>query len=274
MRSSLVILLSLLAVAGSVDAVVIRHDVDDTKYQVPDSAFPALADIPQEGHAVLIAPQWLVTAAHAVSWQMQPVSELSLDGKTVAIEKIIIHPGYKPMPPVPSSGDAAPFMRFLFERDDLALIKLKAPVTDVMPVPLYRGRNELGKVVTFFGKGATGNGLAGVSPHAPHRTRLRQGFNRVAEADGKWLGMVFDAGKKALPLEAKSGSGDSGGPLLIRKNGRWWLAGVTAQDYCEGDIAQFKPGFYGMKSYQVRISAYADWIEQTIKGESTTARGK
>ena len=250
MRLSLVILLSLLAVTGSAEAVVIRHDVDDAKYQVPDNAFPALADIPQEGHAILIAPQWLVTAAHAVSWQMHPVSELSLNGRTLAIEKIVIQPGYKPMPAVPPSSDAAPFMRFLFDRDDLALIKLKTPVTDVAPVPLYKAHDELGKVVTFFGKGATGDGRSGVSMHAPHRTRLRQGFNQVAEADGKWLGS------------------DSGGPLLIKKKGRWWLAGVTAQDYCEGDIAQFKPGLYGMKSYQVRISSYADWIERTMRDDA------
>jgi len=45
MRPSLVILLSLPAVTGSAEAVVIRHDVDDAKYQAPDNAFPALADI-------------------------------------------------------------------------------------------------------------------------------------------------------------------------------------------------------------------------------------
>jgi len=106
MRTSLTILLSLLAFAGSAEAVVIRHDVDDAKYQVPDNAFPALADIPQEGHAILISPQWQVTAAHVVSWQMHPVSELSLDGRTLAIEKTTIHPGYKPMPAVPNEGSS------------------------------------------------------------------------------------------------------------------------------------------------------------------------
>lgn len=265
MRPSLLALPVLLALAGTADAVVIRHDVDDAQYQVADDAFPALADIPEEGHAVLIAPQWLVTAGHVISWQPQPVTELTLNGKTRAIDRIVLHPGWQPNPNVPPNGDARPFMRQLMARDDIALIRLKEPVTDVAPVPLYRGQDELGRLVTIFGKGATGNGRDGVSMHAPHRTRLRQGFNRVVEADGKWLGMVFDAGDDALPLEAKSGGGDSGGPWLIEADGRTWLAGVTSQDYWDGRIEDFKPGVYGMKSYQLRMSAYAQWIDQVLR---------
>lgn len=82
MRPSLAILLSLLAFTGSAEAVVIRHDA---KYQVLDRALPALADIPREEHAVLIASQRRVTAAHVISWQMHPVSELPLNGQPLAI---------------------------------------------------------------------------------------------------------------------------------------------------------------------------------------------
>src|SRR3546814_6936850 len=63
------LLLALLAISSTASAVVIRSDVDDVRYQVPASAFPALADMPGEGHGVLIAPQWLVTAAHAAPMQ-------------------------------------------------------------------------------------------------------------------------------------------------------------------------------------------------------------
>lgn len=54
--------LILLAVSSATGPVVIRHDVNDSRYRVPASAFPALTDLPSEGHGVLIAPQWIVRA--------------------------------------------------------------------------------------------------------------------------------------------------------------------------------------------------------------------
>src|SRR3546814_21067247 len=63
------LLLALLAISSTASAVVIRSDVDDAEYQIPASAFPALVDMPGEGHGVLIAPQWVVTAAHAAPMQ-------------------------------------------------------------------------------------------------------------------------------------------------------------------------------------------------------------
>jgi hypothetical protein len=59
----------LLTFSFTTSAVIIRGDVEDAKYRVPASAFPALVDMPGEGHGVLIAPQWVVTAAHAAPMQ-------------------------------------------------------------------------------------------------------------------------------------------------------------------------------------------------------------
>ena len=42
-------------VATAASAIVIRHDVDDEKYRIPASDFPAPADMPSEGHGGLIA---------------------------------------------------------------------------------------------------------------------------------------------------------------------------------------------------------------------------
>ena len=62
----LLIIILLVAVASAADAIVVRHDVDESKYRFSDSRFPALVDMPGEGHGVLIAPSWVVTAAHTV----------------------------------------------------------------------------------------------------------------------------------------------------------------------------------------------------------------
>ncbi|KKK81587.1 hypothetical protein LCGC14_2811970, partial [marine sediment metagenome] len=66
-------------------------------------------------------------------------------------------------------------------------------------------------------------------------------------------------------LEGIDGSGDSGGPLIIEKNGKQYLTGLFSWDYVEGDLKSFKHGLYGGKSYQVRISNYINWLNETIK---------
>ncbi|CAM4134311.1 Trypsin-like serine protease [Stenotrophomonas indicatrix] len=57
--------LLLAALPFAAGAIVIRDDVDDGRYRIERSDFPALADMPGEGHGVLIAPRWVLTAAHA-----------------------------------------------------------------------------------------------------------------------------------------------------------------------------------------------------------------
>ena len=90
-------LLALMLVSSGASAVVIRSDVADAQYKASVSAFPALADMPGEGHGVLIAPQWIVTAAHAITWQGK-ITRVSLNGKEREVERIVIHPGYKKPP--------------------------------------------------------------------------------------------------------------------------------------------------------------------------------
>lgn len=78
-------------------AIFIRHDVDDAQYRVPASEFPALVDMPGEGHGVLIAPQWVVTAAHAVTWQ-HDMTHVMLNGAPRRVERLVLHPGYRKPP--------------------------------------------------------------------------------------------------------------------------------------------------------------------------------
>lgn len=46
----------------------VGDDVPDQNCRVDTAHFPALADFPGEAQCVLIAPCWMVTAAHAVTW--------------------------------------------------------------------------------------------------------------------------------------------------------------------------------------------------------------
>lgn len=261
------LLLALLALSSAAGAVVIRNDVDDARYRIPASAFPALADMPGEGHGVLIAPQWVVTAAHAAPMQGMDAN-VTLGGVARKVERVITYPHYTRLPEALvkdalASGDPSGIHAFLASSDDIALIKLASPVNDVAPVPLYRGSGEIGKVAQIIGKGATGNGTEGQDPHGSHRTVLRRASNTITGANGRYLWYRFDAPPAGLPLEGVLGSGDSGGPLLIEDNGTKQLAGLAS--WITGAPGHaLDPGFYGQSAYNVRISRYIGWIESVM----------
>lgn len=273
------LLLVLLAASSTASAIVIRDDVDDSKYRVPASEFPALVDMPGEGHGVLIAPQWVITAAHAVTWQHE-IKEVVLNGISRNVERLVIHSGYKKpsdelIHQAITTGDATLLMVLLASSDDIALVKLTQPVTDVAPAVIYKNSDELGQIIKIVGKGATGTGATGHGPKGPNRTELRRAFNKITSAHDRWFCYVFDKPPSALTLEGMAGNGDSGGPALIQVKGQWLLAGLTSWDaryerarVLQGDFTAFRPGLYGQISCNVRLSHYIEWIENEISVQS------
>lgn len=152
--------------------------------------------------------------------------------------------------------------------DDIALIKLAQPVTDVDPVPIYQDSDEPGQIVKIVGKGATGTGATGHDPGGHNRTELRRAYNKITSAHDRWFCYVFDEPASALPLEGKTGSGDSGGPALIQVDDQWMLAGLAAWGFIHGDLRTARPGLYGQTTCNVRLSHYKQWIESVISDQS------
>jgi hypothetical protein len=261
----LLLLASLLA-SFSAHAIIIRDDVEDAKYRVPPSEFPALVDLPGEGHGVLIAPQWVVTAAHGVTWQSE-IKRVTINGAARDVERVVIHPGYKKPPQTLldqalATWDWTLFRALLSASDDIALIKLAQPVVDVRAVTIYKRDDEFGQNIKITGKGATGNGVTGYEFTSVRRTELRRAYNKVTSAHGRWLCYRFDHPTNAVPLEGGSGSGDSGGPVLVQVNNDWLLAGLTS--WSDPQSAVRKPGLYGQFTCNVRLSHYREWIESEI----------
>lgn len=261
----------LLAASSTASAIVTRHDVEDSKYRIPASEFSGLVDMPGEAHGVLIAPQWVLTAAHTIPGHPE-LKQVVINGLPRDVERLVVHPGHKKpsqelLDHALATWDWTLFVALLSSSDDIALIKLAKPVADVSPVAMYKGDNEFGQTVEIMGKGATGDGVNGYDFHSSHRTELRRAQNKVTSAHGRWFCYVFDKPSEALPLEGGSGGGDSGGPILFRTDGDRLLAGLTSWTAPHQGATKTPFGQYGQISCNVRLSHYREWIESIIAAQ-------
>lgn len=259
-----------LALPCTASAIVIRHDVDDSEYRVPATQFPALVDMPKSGHGVLIAPHWVITAAHTIPLTSR-LKRVDINGKARRVERVVVHEGYKRLPQelidrAMATGEQNSLVEFVSSSDDIALVKLAKPVTDAAPVALYKDSLRPGEIVEIIGKGASGNGAAGYSLGARSRTELRRAYNGITRVNDRWFCYRFDEPSSALPLEGALGNGDSGGPALVQVDDQWLLSGLASWKVIDGHVLSASYGRYGQVTCNVRLGHYADWIEQVISG--------
>lgn len=250
MKNPVLILTFCLAVFSfSVSAIVLRHDVAPQKYAASLDDFPALAQFYIDGaHGALVAPTWVVTAAHT-TFCTPPGATILVGGHKVKVKRRYIHPDHTP-------GVS----------HDFAMLELATPVTHVTPASLYYGDDEAGKVVTFIGAGGTGTGLTGQTvDNFENKGVLRKARNTVERADGPLLRFIFHRGSQALPLEGIGGGGDSGGPAFTIEEDKYQVLGVSSRGEIGSTI-----GKYGNREYYSRVSFFRSWIEDVMEGNEAT----
>lgn len=231
--------------------IITRHDKENHDFYTNPANYPSviqlqLRDITGivEMEGTFIRKDWIITAAHGFN-SVEANQEIKVFDNTYTITQIIIHPDFEG-----------------FE-NDIALVKLDRPVSDIEPIPLFFENTEVGKQITIVGRGWTGTGLTGV---VTNDQQFRIATNKIDSVSTHWIKFRFDEPENpnTTEFEGISGPGDSGGPAFIDVNGQKYLAGISSNQLNEQIGIQ--EGHYGVMEYYTRVSTYIQWIENMISG--------
>lgn len=201
----------------------------------------------------LIAPNWVLTAAHCVTPQqgvplIAPIVKFyvgtdargtqwtgPITGTLYQAEEFVPHPLYNP--------------EDMSIGHDIGLVKLAKPVEDVTPAAInttaLRG-SQLGAQVLYVGFGAS-NG----------KKQTGSGVKRSTTMPLTW---IEDASYYTEPEGSGTCQGDSGGPGLLQIEGEWKVIGVVSA----GTVDPTSTGDPCLEGYGIysRVDAYASWISQ------------
>jgi hypothetical protein len=238
-----ILFFSLLAHAGT------RHPaVSDDKHLEYGAKFHYVARLltfddenkPQFASAVLIRPNWALTAAHVVRDAKHVVIMLNSDQTKIIIERVIPHEEF--------GFDTKPGV------NDIALCYSGTNFGLEFYPALYSDFDEREKVCSISGYGVTGTFETGFKVAD---TKRRAGSNKIDRFEKSVLICTPSAANRTA-LEFLISPGDSGGGLFIGNK----LAGINSFIMC--DEGKIPDSAYGTEAGHTRISLYYDWIHKQI----------
>ncbi|MFK5970218.1 MAG: serine protease [Candidatus Marithrix sp.] len=200
----------------------------------------------------LIAPNWVLTAAHCTKNEtaddIQIVlgqQTLSGTGEVIDVEEIIIHPEYQ------RYNDENPLA-------DIALLKLKQPSTQTEFIPIAEASNiQIGNLASVMGWGQTSVNNSSSYSDTLQYTSIPIVSNEICNQS-----YTDDVADSMLCAGLKQGgtdgcNGDSGGPLLIKSEGKWQQIGIMSW----GESCALSD-YYGVYT---RLTSFTDFIDKYVK---------
>ncbi|MGB2248439.1 MAG: S1 family peptidase [Alcanivorax sediminis] len=209
----------------------------------------------------LIAPQWVVTAAHCVVGDGETLRAdilfVSLGG-TNRLNSALEHHGI-------SSVLVHPSYRSDNYHNDIALLRLDSP-SKLSTMDLAKA--EVVEQITASPKEsllALGWGYTNNSDQTLSDTLQQVKLDYVSYSycasqwSQIWSGQICAGEMDPAPKAQDTCRGDSGGPLIYSQDGQQWLVGITSygHDTC---ATSGVPGVY------TRVDSYLDWLESATSG--------
>jgi len=225
------------------------------------------------GSGTLIAPGWVITAAHGTELTSANRIQFTIDGQTYQGAESYEHPQWM--------GTSR-----ITEGYDIALVRLEGFVGGINPAEIYRGESIVGRQAMLVGAGLTGNGFTGQVPgtlgvlHAGLNTidltadQLSVFFpgvplssnGLVIDFDNPDSGVLNRTGSPfALEHEFFPGQGDSGGAYWVEDtDGVWKVASIQSWGTTNGVGSNF--GQYGNMAISAKLyeDQVLDWIGTTV----------
>jgi secreted trypsin-like serine protease len=202
----------------------------------------------------LVAESWVITAAHCVDDKVPSevdvvtgVYNLKTEiGDRISVKQIIEHPSYNPL---------------TFD-NDLALIELnRSSSSQTIPLSSDVTNDLLGSMATVVGWGYTGQ--IGSSGYPEELQQVSIPIVSNTDCGVSYPSMITSNMLCAGYVEGGKDScvGDSGGPLMVQKNGEWEMSGIVSWgDDCGA------PNSYGVYT---RVSQFVDFISSKIIPQPT-----
>ncbi|XP_070823041.1 complement C1r-A subcomponent-like [Chaetodon trifascialis] len=241
--------------------------------EAPDDTIPwqvLLSVDGQRAGGMVIADRWIMTAANVLTYNGNPVLKedvriymgqtdiKTLQNSPLFAASVHVHPGY-------NNPD------FLDFDSNIALIKLQEPITfnsSIMPIclPAEGATYVTGMMGLVSGFGLTDFGRRRLLTNKLKYVQLPvvdqetctdsiTVARRTKDRAPSLTNNMFCAG---VPEGGKdSCRGDSGGPFILRDDGRFWAAGIVSWGIDCG-----RQGTYGVYT---KVSNYLDWINQTMQ---------